>query len=64
MSIVTSTAIREAYRGWVRNQNGPVEPVEDEHWRVRILTEPDDSAYRAVVVREARSRHRLRRVLP
>jgi len=47
------TAIREAYRGWVRNQNGPVEPVEDEHWRVRILTKPDDSAYRAVVVREA-----------
>ena len=46
-------AIREAYRGWVRSQNGPVEPVEDEHWRVRILTKPDDSAYRAVVVREA-----------
>ena len=44
--------IREAYREWVRPANGPVEPTSDEHWRVRIITKPDDPAYRAVVVRE------------
>jgi predicted acetyltransferase len=45
--------IRDAYRAWVRGQHGAVEPVEDQHWRDRILTKADDSAYRAVVVREA-----------
>jgi predicted acetyltransferase len=44
--------IREAYRAWVKDAAGPVEPIEDRHWRNRILTRPTDATYRAVVVRE------------
>jgi predicted acetyltransferase len=44
--------IRAAYREWIRHANGPVEPVDDEHWRVRVLSRTGDDAYRTVVVRE------------
>ena len=44
--------IRDAYRQWIRHANGPVEPVDDDHWRVRVLTRAGDDTYRAVVVRE------------
>ncbi len=46
------SGIREAYREWIRAANGPVEPVDDDHWRRRILDKAGDPTYRAVVVRE------------
>ncbi len=46
------TGIRDAYAEWITHANGPVEPVDDEHWRVRILSRPTDTTYRAVVARE------------
>ena len=45
--------IRAAYRTWVEGENGPVEPLDDDHWVRRFLDRPSDEAFRAVVVREA-----------
>jgi predicted acetyltransferase len=44
--------VREAYRDWIQAANGPVEPVDDEHWLVRVFTRASQETYRAVVVRE------------
>lgn len=43
--------IREAYRTWVRTENGPTEPLDDDQWHHRFFERPDDT-FRAVVVRE------------
>jgi predicted acetyltransferase len=45
--------IQAAYRAWIRDANGPVEPLDDEHWRWRVLDRPFDDSFRAVVVRES-----------
>lgn len=44
--------IRAAYRTWVEGENGPVEPLDDDHWVRRFLDRPSDETFRAVVVRE------------
>jgi predicted acetyltransferase len=45
--------IRDAYREWISDANGPVEPIDDEHWRVRILERTWEDTWRAVVARES-----------
>jgi predicted acetyltransferase len=44
--------IRDAFREWISPTTGPVEPIDDQHWRDRILPAPDDDKGRTVVVRE------------
>jgi predicted acetyltransferase len=44
--------ITSAYREWIRETNGPVEPLDDEHWRRRVLDRPFDESFRTVVVRD------------
>jgi predicted acetyltransferase len=46
------TDITSAYREWIRGTNGPIEPLDAEHWRSRVLGRPFDDGFRTVVVRD------------
>lgn len=42
--------VKACYRDWVRSANGPVEPLDDDWWRIRIFERAEDTL-RSVVVR-------------
>lgn len=43
--------IKACYRGWIRDHNGPLEPVDDSWWTKRILSQWGEAISRAVVIR-------------